>query len=89
MLGLGLQGCAPGCWHSASLVKLDALRSAHIPACAHKPGCRASSPVRAQAQDAPDHKQEQPRGIFETFPQSAETVTILDARRVTPMSASL
>ena len=88
MQGLGLQGCVSGCWHSAIHVKVDALRPAfaHVPACAHKPACRASSPVRAQAQDAPEPELEQPRGIFETYPQSAETVTILDARHVPPVS---
>ena len=40
--------------------------------------------MRAQAQDASEPDQEHPRGIFETYPQSAETVTILDARRVPP-----
>ena len=85
MMGVGLQGCASGCRRPAARVKLDAMRPAlaHIPACA-QPACRASSPVRAQAQDALEPEQEHPRGIFETYPQSAETVTILDARRVPP-----
>ena len=85
MKGLGLQGCASGCLRSAAHVKLDALRPAfaHIPVCA-QPRCRASSPVRAQTQEASEPEQEHPRGIFETYPQSAETVTILDARRVPP-----
>ena len=85
MMGVGLQGCASGCRRPAARVKLDAMRPAlaHIPACA-QPACRASSPVRAQAQDASEPEQEHPRGIFETYPQSAETVTILDARCVPP-----
>ena len=83
MKGPGLLGCASGCWRSAARVKLDALRPAfaHTPTCA-KPGCRARSAVRAQAQGASEPEHEHPRGIFETYPQSAETVTILDARRV-------